>query len=122
MTDENNDALRPTDKAVMIDMQVRTGTANVMQQRQWIRQMYSGTSLCECSVTLENGQSVSNSNEYNLVCLSTNGAVKVTFVDAEQTIHTLLVNKALILDSQVSNLIIVNEGLDPVVVNMTKLK
>lgn len=122
MTDENNDALRPTDKAVMIDMQVRAGTANVMQQRQWIRQMYSGTSLCECSITLENGQSVSDYNEYNLVCLSTNGVVKVTFADAKQTIHTLLVNKALILDSQVSNFIIVNEGLDPVVVNMTKLK
>ena len=121
MTEENMD-VQPTDKAVMLDMQVRTGTANVMQQRQWIRTMYSGTSLCECSVSLDAGECVSDSNEYQFVCLTTSGPVKVTFIDLEQTIHSLNVTKALILDSHVSNIIVVNEGSEIVTVNMTKLK
>lgn len=119
---ENTDDLQPTDKAVMLDMQVRTGTANVMQQRQWIRTMYSGTSLCECNVSLSTGESVHDSNEYSMVCITTSGTVKVTFVDAEQTIHTLVVNKALILDSTVSDIIVVNEGSEVVTVSMTKLR
>lgn len=121
MTEEITD-VQPTDKAVMLDMQVRTGTANVMQQRQWIRAMYSGTSLCECSVSLGASESVSDSNEYQFVCLTTSGPVKVTFVDSEQTIHSLNVAKALILDSHVSDLIVVNEGSEIVTVSMTKLK
>ena len=122
MTDENTDSLQPTDKAVMLDMQVRTGTANVMQQRQWLRAMYSGTSLCECNVSIEAGQGVQDPNEYSMVCLTTSGEVKVTFVDSEQTIHTLKVTKALILDSTASNLIVVNEGSETVTVSMTKLR
>ena len=121
MTDEFTN-VQTTDKAVMLDMQVRTGTANVMQQRQWIRTMYSGTSLCECSVSLDAGESVRDSNEYQFICLMTSGTVKVTFVDSEQTIHSLTVTKALILDSHVSDLIVVNEGSEVVTVSMTKLK
>lgn len=122
MNEENTSGLQSTDKAVMLDMQVRTGTSNVMQQRQWLRYMYSGTSLCECNVSLETGQSVQDPNEYSMVCLTTSGEVKVTFVDSEQTIHTLKVTRALILDSTVSSLIVVNEGSDVVAVSMTKLK
>ena len=114
--------LQSTDKAVMLDLQVRTGTANVMQQRQWARYMYSGQCLCECSVNLQTGESVSDSGTYSLICLTTSGEVKATFVDGEQTIHTLKVSKALILDSTASNLIIVNEGAEVVTVNLTKLK
>lgn len=117
-----SEGLQSNDKAVMLDMQVRTGTANVMQQRQWIRAMYSGNSLCECSVNLGVEEGVHDANEYSLVCLTVTGPVKVTFVDSEQTIHTLSVNKALILDSQISDLIVANNGSEPVVVNMTKLK
>ena len=119
MTDTN---LNSTDKAVMLDMQVRTGTANVLQQRQWIRTMYSGTSLCECQITLEAGKAINDSNAYSFFCLTTSDKVKITFVDSEKTIHTLKVSKAIILDSPVSDFVILNEGSEAVTLSMTKLK
>lgn len=109
-------------KAVMLDMQVRTGTANVMQQRQWCRTMYSGSALCECNLSLSAKESVKDSNEYQFLCLTTSGTVKVTFMDAEQTIHSLAVSKVLVLDSYVSDIVVANEGSEVVTVNMTKLK
>ena len=118
----DTEILESTDNAVMLDMAVRTGTVNVMQQRQWIRTMYSGASLCECKQTLQPGESASDTRQCSFLCLTTSGPVSVTFVDAENSEHTLTVNKALLLDSALSNITVSNEGSDAVVVAMTRLK
>lgn len=111
-----------TSCAVVLDATIRTGTANVLAQRQFSRSLYEGTGDCVCQLKLEAGSHVSDSLEWNFVSIMTNQKLKVTFVDSEGTIITLTVNKFLVLDNKVSSMVIVNEGDSTATISIAKLR
>ena len=127
MTDSNtsNDnatnEVTSTTNAAMIDLSVRTGTANVMQQRQWGRFLYTGEHLCECKMTLEPEKSSADSGTYSMISITTDQPVQISFVNADESMLTMTVNKVLVLDSQVSDLTITNTGTTAANISVTKI-
>lgn len=122
-----NDGLTASDSAVAVDMHVRTGTANVMTEKQWTRTLYSGTGLCNCQMTLKPGESATDNNTYSFLCIMTNTPVSVVIIDASSAIVKMKVNRILLLDDTVSGIVIANDlGADAEAVNanvsVTKLK
>lgn len=114
--------MEPTSCAVILDANIRAGTANVLAQKQFIRARYEGTSNCICQLNLEKGNHLNDSQEWSFVSIMTDQKLKVTFIDADQTIITLTVNKFLVLDNKISDLVIVNEGEATATISMAKIR
>lgn len=114
--------MTPTTNAVMIDLSVRTGTANILNQRQWNRKTYEGDKLCECQLNLAANDSIADevNTKYKLLTLMTSQPLKVTFV-SEETLHTLNVTSNFIFDGEFSCLVITNISDETAVISMTKL-
>lgn len=115
--------MTPTTNAVLIDLSVKSGTANVLNQRQWNRKCYEGEKLCECKINLQSGESMADevNTEYKLLTLMTSQPLKIAFVDSEKTIHTLIVTSNFIYDGGFSCLVITNTSEETAVISMTKL-
>ena len=114
--------MTPTTNAVMIDLSVRTGTANILNQRQWNRKTYEGDELCECQLNLAANDSIADevNTKYKLLTLMTSQPLKITFV-SEETLHTLNVTSNFIFDGEFSCLVITNISDETAVISMTKL-
>lgn len=115
--------MTPTTNAVLIDLSVKSGTANILNQRQWNRKCYEGEKLCECKMNLQSNESVSDevSTKYKLLTLMTSQPLKVIFVDSDNNTHKLNVTSNFIYDGEFSCLVITNISEETAVISMTKL-
>ena len=114
--------MEPTSCSIVLDTNLKAGTANVLAQKQFSRAMYKGTSNCICQLNLESGKSVHDESSWSFVSILTDQPLSVTFVDSDATIITLKCNKVLILDNTISDLIVVNNGTETATISMAKLR
>lgn len=119
---DNQNTLSPSDCAVVIDVNVKGGTANVLDQKQFIRALYSGDALQVEQITLKPEQSSSDTKAYSFMCVMTNKPVSLTYIDSANLIITVKVNKILILDNYIGSPVIINHGTEDAIVSVTRLK
>lgn len=117
----NDDIVEPTDCAVVLDVSARSGTSNVLAQRQATRAMYAGQFLCTCQLNLKAGEKVSYTTNEQLLCIMTNVPLIVAFTAKDGSYVQLNVNQIMILDDHISELVISNQSEETAVVSVTKL-
>lgn len=111
-----------TTSSVVVDTNIRCGTANVLAQKQFSRAMYSGAGNCVCQINLGPGKEIQDAQVYQFVSILTDVPLKVTFVSRQNEITTLVANKVLILDDYISDLVILNiSEAETAQVSITKL-
>ena len=108
------------DCGVVIDVNVRSGTANVLSQRQYMRGSYSGQALSVEQVNLEKGQAHNLCGEQKMLTILTDSPVKLTYM-LDNLIISQVVNSMLVIDTTINDCIILAEQ-GPAHLSITRLQ
>lgn len=108
------------DCGVVVDLNVRAGTANVLSQRQYMRGSYSGSALSVETINLEKGYSHNICGETSMLSLMTDSPVKLTYM-RDNLIITQTVKSMLVMDTPITDIIILAEE-GPAHLSVTRLQ